>query len=354
MFLSHARQMHKRALHRSLVSFGAIFFVCALVFAYARLAELYVKEKDVFAAHVLIPLALEPVNADGGDTFTPPKIEPPKLPILKEGVEELTYTGTAEGVLVKDTITGTVLYQKNAYTQHAMASITKLMSALVLLEQPMDWSTSTVVVADDVIDTHMYAGDTYTLEDLWNAALIASSNKAVLTLIDASPRTREVFVARMNEKAQELGMSDTVFVEPTGLDAGNISTPSDIAILINEALKQEKIASALTTVEYEIYSAERKSKHHMWNTNWLLLQWVPNTFERIYGGKTGYITASQYNFTTQVEDEKKRKITVVILGADTHEARFTEARDIANWVYDSYIWPGEKHVESLATEQEQI
>lgn len=277
-------------------------------------------------------------GAQQGDAIVPPKIEPPKLPVL---ISTSTPPAdlSAEAYIVKDAETGMLLAGKEEYKQWPIASITKLMSALVLLEHDIDWATTTTVVADELIDTHMYAGDTYTLEELWQAGLVASSNKAIMSLVDATNWEREAFVARMNQKAGELGMTDTVFVEPTGLNDGNVSTASDIALLLEEALRQEKIQQTLVQPELEIYSREREKAHHMWNTNWLLLGWIPNTFETIYGGKTGYITASGYNFSMQASDDQGHDVFVVVLGADVHEARFTEARDVALWAYEAYEWP---------------
>ncbi|PIR74035.1 MAG: hypothetical protein COU35_04300 [Candidatus Magasanikbacteria bacterium CG10_big_fil_rev_8_21_14_0_10_47_10] len=282
----------------------------------------------------------------GGDIHAAaPVPEPPKLPVQ---IADLPggEIFTAQAMLVKDVSSGTVLYSKNAYEQRPIASLTKLMSALVVLERNPDWATSTQVVADDLIDTHMYAGDTYTLRDLWNAALIGSSNKAIMTVSDAVGWSREAFVSRMNTKAQELGMGDSIFFEPTGLDQGDVSTASDLSLLLDEALLHPSIRQGLLTHEYNLYSEERDQAHHLWNTNWLLLGWVPNRLFDIIGGKTGYIGASGYNFMMQAQDEAGHVVSVVVLGADSHEARFTEARDIAQTVFENVVWPDDPDYES--------
>lgn len=245
----------------------------------------------------------------------------------------------AKSILVKDRATGAVLYGKNEYEPRPIASLTKLMSALLILERNPDWTATASVVADDVIDTHMYAGDTHTLRELWQSGLVGSSNKAILTLVDATGPSREAFVARMNEKAMELGMANTQFTDPTGLDAGNIATPSDLAMLIAAALATPPIEETLNIKELTLYSKERKKTHHLWNTNWLLLGWIPNNFAIIHGGKTGFITESGYNFGMRVEDKNRRVLDVVVLGADSHEHRFTEAKAIAEWAFANYKWP---------------
>ena len=162
------------------------------------------------------------LSQSGGDVL----VEPPdpikiKLPELK--VEMLPVDNfTAHSVIVKDRETGMMLYRKNEYDKWPMASITKLMSALVILEKNPDWATSTVVIGADSLDTHVYAGDIFTLEELWNAALVASSNKAILSLANALGWPEPAFVERMNSKARELGMTDTFFVDASGIDENNV------------------------------------------------------------------------------------------------------------------------------------
>lgn len=276
----------------------------------------------------------------GGDQIYEQPVVPPPPP-LPELIGELPLAEdfSAASILVKDVESGVILFEKNAYEVRPIASLTKLMSALVLLERDVDWTLTTQVVEDELIDTHMYAGDTYTYDELWSSALVGSSNKAIMTLSDAIGWNREAFVTRMNQRAAELGMGSTVFTEPTGLDAANQSSASDLAMLLDASLAQQKIVEGLLGEDVTLYSKEREKEHHMWNTNWLLLGWIPSQFERIVGGKTGYIPAAGYNYMMQVEAAPGKMISVVVLGATSHEARFTEARDAVNAVVEAYQWP---------------
>ncbi len=210
----------------------------------------------------------------------------------------------------------------------------------MLLEQPLDFTATTTVVIDDVVDTHMYAGEVYNLQELWDAGFVASSNKAILTLMDASGLTREAFVARMNEKAMELGLKQVNFVEPTGLDERNVGTSGDVLVLLDAALAQEKLRQSLLKYDHKIWDENTLKSREMWNTNWLLLNWVPNEFE-VLGGKTGYISAAGYNFATRIKNKDGHVVDVVVLGATTHEARFREARDVAEGVLEVYEWTKE-------------
>jgi len=285
-----------------------------------------------------------PKNVVGGDiTVEPPRVlpPPPSIPALI-GELPLPENFTAHSIFVKDKASNKVLYAKDEYSPRPIASITKLMSALVLLENPIHWTSSTVVVEGDLVDNHMYAGEVYTNEQLWNAGLIASSNKAIMSLVVGTGWDETQFVARMNEKALELGMTHTQFVEPTGLDEKNVSTASDVALLLNAALDKKEIAETVLEKEYTLSSSAINKSHHMWTTNWLLLNWVPQNSFEIIGGKTGYINASGYNFAVEVKNDAGKEISVVVLGADTHEGRFTEARDVAKDVFAAFAWPDEK------------
>lgn len=268
------------------------------------------------------------------------KIEKSPTPILKDKNVSFPENFSAKALIVKDDATGKILYGKNIYEKRPVASITKLMSALVLLEKEknIDWQKMTTVIGEDNLDTHIYAGENYSLEELWEIALVASSNKAILSLIKEIYPNQEEFVVRMNEKAQELGMTDTIFTDPTGLEETNLSTASDLVILLSEALKNEKISTTLNKKDLTVHSSLKEKDNHMWNTNWLLLGWINNSFNIFKGGKTGYIDASLYNFTMQVGDAENHILNTVVLGADSNESRFTEARDVSNWVFDNYIW----------------
>ncbi len=246
---------------------------------------------------------------------------------------------SAKSFLVKDNETGEILIAKNEYAARPIASITKLMSALVLLDIGLDPEHGTTTAANgEVFDTFLQSHLVYKTKDVWNVAFVGSSNRAILSLVDESGVTREEFVKKMNDKARELGMSDAVFFDPTGLDERDIASASDVLLLLKVALTKKKLTDALSRTQYSFATVIGQHKRDIYNTNWLLLGWIPNTFHKLYPGKTGYIPESGYNFTTRIEDEGKHAIDIVVLGAASHEARFEEARDIAEWVFENFKW----------------
>lgn len=324
------------------IVFGAIIFVVlggAGLYSYAESSKTeHIASR--FSAVLSKDKVIELVYGAGNDhdpVAAPMPPAPPALPELTGTLPE-TKTFSAASIFVKDEKTGVVLFVKDGYNPRPMASITKLLSALVLLEHSFDTASTTQVVADDAIDSHVYARETYTLGQLWDAMLVASSNKAVLTLVDATGWTRESFVERMNQKAMELGMSDTHVVEPTGLDAQNVSTGSDISLLLAEALRYPRISEAVTKKEVIMKRADGTGERRAWSTNWLLTGWVPTSLT-VIGGKTGFIDASLYNFAVRFKKEDGRMVDAVVLGASAHESRFIEARDITEAVLSAYTWP---------------
>ncbi len=271
----------------------------------------------------------------------------PRVPLL---TTTSTFAGklTAVSVLVIDDDTSTVLFSKNPEEVRSLASITKLMAALVLMDLRPEWTTSTVVTnADFSSSSHFVnAGEKFKIEDLWNIALVGSSNSAINTLVRNTGLPAENFVALMNRKAKELGLKTASFVEPTGLDEKNVANAEDVVKLLKAALQIDKIKKSLQTGRYYAHPIGVRKERQVWSTNWLLTNWVPNRFaEDKIVGKTGYINDSKYNFTVRIEDDNHHAVRIVILGADSNELRFSEARDLAEWVFKNYLWPGDEGYE---------
>jgi D-alanyl-D-alanine carboxypeptidase len=322
-------------------------FFALLTIGIGTLGFLFSREHIAFDTSLLPRIVSRPVSffasapEGAGDAMPLPPM-PLLVPRTSSTLPDPASFSSA-ALLVEDGQSKEVLYAKNPDGARPIASITKLMSALVLLERPLDWGMATSVIPyDGLSDTHMYAGDIFTVDEFWHAMLIGSSNKAVLTLARVSGWTEEAFVARMNEKAMEIGMEHTRFADPSGLDDRNISTARDVAILLREALREDRILSVLSLPEYTLPVSGGRGSHHMWNTNWLMLpKWIPHDFGSIPPvGKTGYTVQSGFNFAGKFTEESTgHQLFVIALGADAHEKRFTETRDIARWVFDTYVWP---------------
>ncbi len=288
----------------------------------------------------------------GGDVTSPYlPIARPTVPLIKSATTSYDGVLTAAAAVVVDDASNVVLFNMGGDTVRPLASITKLMSALVLLDLPLSWASTTVITADDWDGESrlVNVGEKYTLEDLWNIGLIASSNTAINALVRNSTVTTTQFIALMNKKAEALHLSTAFFVEPTGLDAANVASALDTVVLLKEAIRRDKIFKALRTPEYYAAPLSNVKPRRLWSTNWLLTTWTPSVFtaESIVG-KTGFINDSLYNFSVRLTSERGHSVRVAVLGAATNEERFSEARDLAMWAFSAYVWPTDPGYDALA------
>ena len=242
----------------------------------------------------------------------------------------------AKSALAMDVKTGKILFQKNGFEQRSLASITKLMTALVFLEREPEWDKQVRVSIDDRQNGGKLAvepGETIRLEDLFFTALVGSINSATYELARATDLEYQDFINRMNDKAKEIGMENSIFIEPTGISSGNKATAKDVAVLLRVALAQEKIREALNTERY-IFKTRSGKTHYINNTNELLESYLD-----IAGGKTGYIEEAGFCLVNLVKNEQAPEgIIVAILGAETKEARFQQNKFLSQWVFDNWEW----------------
>jgi D-alanyl-D-alanine endopeptidase (penicillin-binding protein 7) len=226
----------------------------------------------------------------------------------------------ARNAILLDPSTGEVLYEKNSSRSVPIASLTKLMTAMVFLEQKPDLTREVGVTASEVAGaghTQLRIGERVPLGELLHMSLMCSDNCATRVIAMESGLAPADFVARMNGKAVELGLTGARFVEFTGLDERNVATASDVARMLHAAANEPLIAEITTTRSYH-FRTERRS-HAINNTDRLLY----GRYE-ILGGKTGFIIEAGYCFATWVRTEG-RELIAVVLGAPTNATRFADA-----------------------------
>jgi len=220
---------------------------------------------------------------------------------------------------------GMVVADEGANKVWCLASISKLMTAIVLNEMKINWSAPVVQSKADEVGgarLRVAVGSQYRRIDLLHASLMGSANNSTHALARTSGITMPQFVARMNAKAKELGMKNTRFVEPTGLSSSNVSTAKDISIMIAAASKIPRIADIGKKNSYTLTSIGRKPKlHTIKTTNKLLL-----AGENVSLGKTGFIDESGYNFTVVGQSPAGGTRTVVVLNAPSSAKSFTLAK----------------------------
>lgn len=330
---------------RPLIASAGVLIVGLILFGLAQLG-IFISKQNVSAAWsgfagtvgAKISEVTEELHKPKTKPVTTVLITPPPKPILKPGARLLNPEDfSGRHIVVRDSLTGQMLYGKAAYDPWPMASVTKLLSALVLLDAPINFSSTTIAAVDGAPDNDVVIGAVYKVKDLWNAALISSSNRAVLSLADSTGLSRADFAVRMNAKATELGMTGTRVVEPTGLDPRNRSTAADIAVLLAEALRQPEILNSVRLTEYDLATVNGSYRKQIKTTDWLLSGAISNFGLELVGGKTGYIPESGYNFAAETVSSTNH-VVVVVLGANSIDARFTEARQAAEWAFSNFTW----------------
>jgi serine-type D-Ala-D-Ala endopeptidase (penicillin-binding protein 7) len=232
--------------------------------------------------------------------------------------------------LVLDQNTNEVLFSKNPQAVLPIASITKLMTALVVAEanQPLDEMLS---IGGEDVDTEkgsrsrLQVGTRLSREEMLHLALMASENRAANALGRHYPGGSSAFVAAMNRKAQALGMNNTHYVEPTGLSSRNQSSANDLAVLMREVDKHALIRQLSTSQEYEVAVGARNVSFR--NTNGLVRsgEWD------IGLQKTGYITEAGRCLVMQAQ-LSGRKLIMVLLDSAGKYSRIGDAERIRRWL----------------------
>jgi serine-type D-Ala-D-Ala endopeptidase (penicillin-binding protein 7) len=235
----------------------------------------------------------------------------------------------AAAAILLDPTTGQVLWSENAQEKRSIASITKVMTAIVFLEDQPDLSRVVTVERGDTYaasTTYLRANDQITLDNLLHLTLIASDNAAARALARLSHGGTASFVDRMNSKAAELGLESMSFTDPSGLRPENVSTAYDLSRLITYASSDERIAPIMRTAEYKVNTSRRTISIH--NTNRLVMDGDVT----VMAGKTGFISKAGHCLATLLRMPGGNDVAVVVLGASSNPGRFWETRHLFNWM----------------------
>ncbi|MFA5358845.1 MAG: serine hydrolase [Patescibacteria group bacterium] len=263
------------------------------------------------------------------------EINPDKVNENSLGIE----TSARSGVAV-DGKTGKVLWEKNSSQIRSIASLTKLMTALVFLDHNPGWDSKIKITTEDQHEggvAFFAIGEEVTVRDLFYSALSRSINSAAAALARSTGLNEKDFVFAMNQKADELGMVNSHFIEPTGLHTGNVATAIDVVILLREALSKTAIANATTLTAYTTEILNKDLERTADNTNLLLKSFLNKPPYKILGGKTGYLVEAGYCLAIGVE-KSDHQIYSVVLGSDSIGSRFTDTKAIVDWVFSNYSW----------------
>lgn len=227
------------------------------------------------------------------------------------------------------------LYTQNINRRLPIASITKLMTAMVIIDN-LSLNETYIVPAEDTnvdgLGADLYKGERLRGTDLLKIMLIKSSNDAALTFASQAQKQGLDLVIKMNDKAQSIGMSNTSFSNPAGLDdSDSFSTVADLVKLVSEAAKYDLILQVLIMPVADVSSVDGRIKHHLVNTNQLLGH-IPD----IIVGKTGYTDNALGTMILEAGTGNGTDLLIaVVLGSNN---RFGETRKLIEWGKSAHRW----------------
>lgn len=257
---------------------------------------------------------------------------------IKTQEEENEIVKDAKSAILIEASSGKVLYQKNAHERYAPASMTKIMSMILIMENiekgKLKW-TDTLVTSEYAASMggsqiFLQPNEKMSVEDMFKAVAIGSANDATVVFAEAIAGTEEKFVKKMNDKAKKLGLKDTNFKNSVGLDEANhYSSAYDMAIMAKELVKYEKIFK-YTTI-YEDYLRENTdNKFWLVNTNKLI-----KTYDGADGLKTGYTKEAGYCLTATAKKNSMRLIGT-IMGSSESKIRNSNMMTLLDYGFNSY------------------
>ncbi|MFA5991339.1 MAG: serine hydrolase [Candidatus Doudnabacteria bacterium] len=266
------------------------------------------------------------------------------LSMPQTGSELAEMSGvSAKAYVVVNTETGEVLVAKNENDLRVPASLTKLVTALVVLDTKPKLSKAVAITAADQTAgscssggacIKAKAGVKFTVDGLFHAALIPSANNAANALARSTGLSSEKFVSLMNEKVKALGAINTKFNEPTGMDSGNVTTAADYAKIVTAAFNNKYLKNISSKEKYTLRSSNNfRYTQVIKNTDKLLADEDIN----IIGAKTGYLDESQYNFAAMASYKNGPKLAIVVLGEAHLYSAFAETKLLASMADDAQM-----------------
>jgi len=271
-------------------------------------------------------------------------------PIHSDLYQDMTIT-RAHASLVLDVDSGTLLHYQNGKERRSIASLTKIMTAVVIMENIDDLQEEVIITPEMIqvegtivgcprtgycIGNRLYAGEKITVENLLRAMLMNSANDAATALAIHTGGSLESFVKMMNVRAKELGLTDTNFCTPSGLEIDGreetcYSTAYDIARIAAHAIQFEEIWEIMQLPQTTIYSVDNAMSHEIMNTNRLL-----GEYPGLLGAKTGFTPLAGRSLLAVAKHPKEEHYVVAVLLDDPY--RWQDIEEMLNWTFDSYTW----------------
>lgn len=259
------------------------------------------------------------------------KIEYTTMPYLKVGSPP--YSAAAKSALIYDVISGKVIYSKNIDQSYAIASLTKLMTVLIIMQEHSP--DETVIIPDNLPDLgsadqkiNITPGEKFKLSELMKATLIYSANDVVNALAVWDSGSIEKFATKMNDYAKKWDLQNSHFTNPSGLDeTGHVSSAQDLAKLSNILLHNNTFRTIINTQKATVQDLSGKT-YNVTTTNQNL------TLSYVYGIKTGFTENAGQSLVLLAQKNGHEIIALVLDSPD----RFAETKNMVDYTFNNYIW----------------
>lgn len=250
---------------------------------------------------------------------------------------------TASAFIVLDRKSGLILAERGSANPWPIASLTKLMTAHLVLQSGAPFDSVRAINQDDEVGgarLWVDPGATFTLSDLMYATLVGSANNAANALAEAAESDRAAFVEDMNAAAAAWHLAHTHFADPTGIELENVSTAREIAALAAHVFENRDMRRFTSTALRYISVLSTGEQKKIQNTNWML--WRPE-YDDIFvmSGKTGYLEESGWNLVVSLRPtlaDETRELMVVTFGSRSRAESFQDAEALARWTWENYHW----------------
>jgi D-alanyl-D-alanine carboxypeptidase len=266
-------------------------------------------------------------------------VERPSPP-TKRRPESLGVKTTGKSAFIADVTTGAVLFAKDPHRVASIASLTKLMTAIVFLDQKPDLD-KTVTLVDGDFDGEGKAvfpsGETFTQRDLLKAMLVGSVNAAANALARSSVG-KEKFVELMNQKAKELNLKSPVFADPSGVNPRNRANAADVAALLSLASGNKDIREISEMPSVTVHGIVNNRAYRIDSTNLLLGTYLNKKPFHVVAAKTGSLPEAGYCMAMVTANAQGHEIVAVELGSDNHFSRYQDIKAMTTWAFDAYSW----------------
>jgi len=301
---------------------------------------------DTFIRLLTIMSLVPTVQAAGGaipisyeHMFAPVPIERPAGPVRIE-THRVNVVTSSKNIFVADVSSGEVLYASGAHDVLPIASLTKLVTAMVVLDHSREQLGNSIQILQgdlkDDVRSAFLSGEIMSRRQLLEALLIGSVNSAGNALARET-MGRDAFIAAMNQKVRDLGLATPTFVDPTGISLENRASAADVAAILSTALSYPEIRE-ITQKNLVDLDGQSGKTYRFLSTNLLLNSYLAVGPYRIIGAKTGSLPGAGYSMAQVTRNPQGHEIVAVILGSEGHFTRYEDIKLVTAWVFDVFRW----------------